>query len=41
MRSWFSDRYRDIRVDDHKTPIEKLAPIYKIHKRYFRARRRG
>jgi len=34
-----NDRYRDIRVDDHKTPIEELARIYQLHKRLFRARR--
>ena len=36
----FNDRYRDVRVDDHKQPIVELARIYKLHKRYFRQRRR-
>lgn len=35
----YNDRYRDIRVDDHETPIKELARIYQLHKRYFRARR--
>ena len=34
-----NDRYRDIRVDDHKTPIEELARIYKLHKAVFKAPR--
>ena len=35
-----NDRYRDLRVDDHKTPIKELARIYKLHKRVFPPRRR-
>lgn len=35
----FSDRYRDVRVDDHDEPIEELQRIYELHKRVFRRRR--
>ena len=35
-----NDRYRDVRVDDHKKPIAELERIYGLHKRVFRARRR-
>lgn len=37
----FNDRYRDIRVDDHTTPIRELRRIYALHKRVFRSRRRA
>ena len=30
-----TDRYRDIRVDDHETPIAELRRIYDIHKKTF------
>lgn len=30
-----NDRYRDLRVDDHPTPIAELRRIYKLHKRVF------
>ncbi len=30
-----SDRFRDIRVDDHETPIEELERIYELHKKMF------
>jgi uncharacterized Ntn-hydrolase superfamily protein len=30
-----NDRYRDIRVDDHKEPIKELRRIYEIHKALF------
>lgn len=33
-----NDVLRDLRVDDHKTPIEELARIYKLHKQIFRKR---
>ena len=33
--SGFNDRYRDLRVDDHKEPIKELLRIYKLHKRVF------
>ena len=32
-----NDRYRDLRVDDHPTPIEELGRIYKLHKKMFPA----
>lgn len=35
----FNDRFRDVRVDDHKEPIVELRRIYELHKRYFRPRR--
>ena len=35
-----NDRFRDVRVDDHKEPIVELQRIYKLHKRYFRSRTR-
>jgi uncharacterized Ntn-hydrolase superfamily protein len=31
----FNDRYVDLRVDDHATPIEELARILELHKLYF------
>ncbi len=33
--SGLNDRYRDLRVDDHPTPIEELARVYAIHKKIF------
>jgi len=30
-----NDRYRDLRVDDHPTPIKELRRIYELHKRVF------
>lgn len=35
----YNDRYRDLRVDDHETPIKELRRIYRLHKRIFRPRR--
>lgn len=32
----FSDRFRDLRVDDHQTPIEELQRIYDLHKKIVR-----
>jgi uncharacterized Ntn-hydrolase superfamily protein len=32
-----NDRYRDIRVDDHPTPIKELQRIYQLHRRTFHA----
>jgi uncharacterized Ntn-hydrolase superfamily protein len=29
------DRYRDIRVDDHKQPIQELRRVYELHKALF------
>jgi uncharacterized Ntn-hydrolase superfamily protein len=31
----FNDRYVDLRVDDHPTPIDELARILELHKLYF------
>lgn len=31
-----NDRYRDIRVDDHETPIVELRRVYHLHRRVFR-----
>jgi uncharacterized Ntn-hydrolase superfamily protein len=31
----FNDRYVDLRVDDHPTPIEELERIFELHKLYF------
>ena len=31
-----SDRFRDLRVDDHQTPIAELQRVYDIHKKVFR-----
>lgn len=31
----FNDRYIDLRVDDHKTPIQELERIYQLHRLYF------
>ena len=31
----FSDRYVDLRVDDHAQPIEELARLLELHKLYF------
>ena len=36
----YNDRYRDLRVDDHPTPIQELARIYAMHKQLFRPRQR-
>ncbi len=33
--SGFNDRYIDLRVDDHKTPIKELIKIYNLHRLYF------
>jgi uncharacterized Ntn-hydrolase superfamily protein len=33
--SGFNDRYRDLRVDDHPTPIAELKRIYKLHTAVF------
>src|SRR4051812_8232864 len=30
-----TDRYRDLRVDDHSKPIEELRRIYELHRRTF------
>lgn len=30
-----SDRYRDIRVDEHETPIEELERVYRKHRELF------
>lgn len=30
-----TDRYRDLRVDDHPKPIEELRRIYELHRRTF------
>jgi uncharacterized Ntn-hydrolase superfamily protein len=30
-----NDRYADLRVDDHPTPIDELANLVKLHKLYF------
>jgi len=35
--SGFSDRFIDIRVDDHKKPIEELSRIYNLHEKTFQA----
>jgi uncharacterized Ntn-hydrolase superfamily protein len=29
----FSDRFRDLRVDDHPTPIEELQRLYELHQK--------
>jgi uncharacterized Ntn-hydrolase superfamily protein len=34
-----TDRYRDLRVDDHPKPIEELRRIYELHRRAFPAPR--
>ena len=34
-----NDRYRDLRVDDHPTPIQELLRIYRLHKKTFPAPR--
>lgn len=31
-----SDRFRDLRVDDHKSPITELRRIYHVHRKVFR-----
>jgi uncharacterized Ntn-hydrolase superfamily protein len=31
----FNDRYVDLRVDDHRAPIEELARLLELHKLYF------
>jgi uncharacterized Ntn-hydrolase superfamily protein len=30
-----NDRYRDLRVDDHATPIEELRRVYEAHCKTF------
>ena len=30
-----NDRFRDLRVDDHATPIEELDRIYRLHRKIF------
>ena len=37
----YNDRYRDVRVDDHATPIAELKRVYGLHKRVFRTRGGG
>lgn len=37
----YNDRYRDVRVDDHETPIVELKRVYALHKRTFRQRGAG
>ncbi|KML28769.1 DUF1028 domain-containing protein [Rossellomorea marisflavi] len=32
----FNDRYIDLRVDDHPTPIEELQRIFRMHQLYFK-----
>ena len=39
--SGFNDRFRDLRVDDHATPIQELKRIYAVHKGIFRDRSGG
>jgi uncharacterized Ntn-hydrolase superfamily protein len=34
-----TDRFRDLRVDDHPKPIEELRRIYELHRRTFRVPR--
>jgi len=34
--SGYGDRFRDLRVDDHETPIEELQRIYDLHKKLIR-----
>ncbi len=31
----FNDRFRDLRVDDHKNPIEELSRVYQLHRNTF------
>ena len=31
-----NDRFRDLRVDDHPTPIKELDRIYRLHRKIFR-----
>jgi uncharacterized Ntn-hydrolase superfamily protein len=31
----FNDRYLDLRVDDHPTPIQELKRLLELHKLYF------
>jgi uncharacterized Ntn-hydrolase superfamily protein len=31
----FNDRYRDLRVDDHPTPIKELRRIHRLHREIF------
>lgn len=33
----FNDRYIDLRVDDHTTPVDELIRIYRLHQLYFAA----
>ncbi|MDA7791269.1 hypothetical protein N8988_04335 [Opitutales bacterium] len=30
-----SDRFRDLRVDDHPTPVKELERIYYLHRNIF------
>ncbi|MEM7699459.1 MAG: DUF1028 domain-containing protein [Verrucomicrobiota bacterium] len=30
-----NDRFRDIRVDEHETPIEELDRVYRAHRKLF------
>jgi len=30
-----NDRYRDLRVDDHESPIHELRRIYEVHRKTF------
>ena len=32
------DRYIDLRVEDHKTPVKELGRLLKLHKSFFRSR---
>ena len=32
------DRYIDLRVEDHKMPVEELGRLLKLHKNFFRSR---
>lgn len=32
--SGYNDRFRDLRVDDHKTPIQELKRIFKVHQKF-------
>ncbi|MDF1661416.1 MAG: DUF1028 domain-containing protein, partial [Planctomycetota bacterium] len=32
--SGYNDRFRDIRVDDHKTPIQELKRVFKVHQKF-------
>lgn len=30
----YNDRFRDLRVDDHKTPIQELKRVYQVHRKF-------